>query len=194
MTITNAINANSLTPLPAVNGGSGVSNPTAHGILIAEGASAYTPIVLTAGQVLIGTTASDPVGATLTAGSGISISSVSGGITITNTGVAASWVDQTTTPVTITANTNYIADKSTLITFNVPATVAQGTVFQIAGAGSGGWLIQFNTGQTGHLNSTATTSAGSFASTNQYNCISILCTAANTTFTVIQSSGTITVA
>jgi hypothetical protein len=53
--------------------------------MIAEGASAMTPIVLTAGQVLIGTTSSDPVGATLTAGTNISITSATGAITINST-------------------------------------------------------------------------------------------------------------
>jgi hypothetical protein len=80
--------------LSATRGGLGLGSPTAHGILIGEGASAVTPIVLTAGQVLIGTTASDPVGATLTAGTGIGISSASGSITISNT--------NTTTPSALT--------------------------------------------------------------------------------------------
>ena len=106
----------------------------------------------------------------------------------------SAWVDQTTTPATLAVNTAYIADRSTLITFNMPATVAQGSVFEIAGNGTGGWLIQMNTGQTAHLNSTATTSGGSLASTNQFNTIKLLCTIANTTFVVLGSSGVITLA
>ena len=85
--------------LPSANGGSGVASPTAHGILISEGASAFTPIVLTAGQILIGTTASDPVAATLTAGTGVTITSVSGSITINATGSGG-----TVTSVSGTAN------------------------------------------------------------------------------------------
>ena len=38
--LNNAINANAVTPLPPVDGGLGVSNPTAHGVLVAEGAAA----------------------------------------------------------------------------------------------------------------------------------------------------------
>jgi hypothetical protein len=34
-------------PLSATQGGLGVASPTAHGVLIGEGASAVTPIVLT---------------------------------------------------------------------------------------------------------------------------------------------------
>lgn len=74
-------------PLSPTNGGTGVSNPTAHGVLIAEGASAMTPIVLGAGQVLIGTTASDPVAGAIGSGSGILVGNSSGAITVSNTGV-----------------------------------------------------------------------------------------------------------
>ncbi len=73
--------------LPTANGGSGVASPTAHGVLVAEGASAFTPIVLGAGQILIGTTASDPVAAAIGSGSGILVGNSSGAITVNNTGV-----------------------------------------------------------------------------------------------------------
>lgn len=69
------------------NGGTGVSNPTARTIPIAEGASNFHFVgPLTAGQLLIGTNSSDPVAANLTAGSGISISNGNGSITINATG------------------------------------------------------------------------------------------------------------
>src|SRR4051812_25370410 len=41
-------------------GGTGLTSLTAHGILVGEGTSNVTPIVLSAGQILIGTTSSDP--------------------------------------------------------------------------------------------------------------------------------------
>jgi hypothetical protein len=63
-----------------------LSGLTAHGVLIGEGASPLTSIVLGAGQVLIGTTASDPAAATLTQGQNIGITSASGAITIAFTG------------------------------------------------------------------------------------------------------------
>lgn len=68
-------------------GGLGISDPTAHGVLIGEGASPANSVVLGAGQVLIGTTASDPVAATITSGTNILVDSVSGGITIGITGI-----------------------------------------------------------------------------------------------------------
>ena len=50
----------------ATRGGTGVSDPTVHGIMVAEGASAMSPKVLTDGQLLIGSTGVDPVAAALT--------------------------------------------------------------------------------------------------------------------------------
>ena len=70
-------------------GGLGVSNPTAHGILVGEGASAVTPIVLGAGQILIGTTAGDPVAAAISSGTNILVQNSSGAITVGITGVIA---------------------------------------------------------------------------------------------------------
>jgi hypothetical protein len=63
-----------------------LSSSTPHGVMLAQGGSPLTSVVLTAGQVLIGTTASDPVGATLTAGQNIGITSASGSISIGFTG------------------------------------------------------------------------------------------------------------
>lgn len=86
MTLQNSINANSLTPLSVTQGGTGVSSPTNHGVLVAKGASALTTIVLTDGQLLIGSTGNDPVAASLTAGSGITITPGAGSISISASG------------------------------------------------------------------------------------------------------------
>lgn len=69
-------------PLSSTNGGTGVSNPTAHGIMIAEGASAMTPIVLSSGQILIGSTGADPIAAAINSGSGILVANGAGSITV----------------------------------------------------------------------------------------------------------------
>ncbi len=63
-----------------------LSSSTPHGIMLSQGASPLTSVVLTAGQVLIGTTSSNPVGATLTPGQNISITSITGSITIAFSG------------------------------------------------------------------------------------------------------------
>lgn len=151
-------------------------------------------LALTDGQVIIGSSAGAPAAATITPGTGVTVTNGHNSITISSTAPDTNVVDQTSTPVTMAANTTYIADDASLITFDMPAVAAQGAIFQIVGKGAGGWLVQMNTGQVANLNSTPTSSAGSLASTNQWNCIKIMCVTANTTFTVMESSGVITVA
>lgn len=73
--------------LPIANGGTGASSLTDGGILLGSGTAAITATAQpTNGQLLIGSTGGDPVLATLTAGSGISITNAAGAVTITNTG------------------------------------------------------------------------------------------------------------
>lgn len=75
------------TPLAAQYGGTGVASPTAHTLPVAEGSSAFTFLgPLTNGQLLIGSTGADPVAATLTAGTGVSITNGAGSISIALSG------------------------------------------------------------------------------------------------------------
>lgn len=87
------LNATSLTLgwtgiLSTTRGGLGVSNPTAHGILIGEGASAVTPIVLNSGQILIGSTGIDPIAAAMNSGAGILVANGAGSITVNLAAIA----------------------------------------------------------------------------------------------------------
>lgn len=193
--LTNSVNANSITPLLPIQGGSGVSSPTVHGILIAEGASAFNPIVLTAGEVLIGTTSGDPVGATLTAGTGVSITSASGSITVATTG--STWITETSGPVTMVVNSKYFAASGTQISFVLPSTAAVGSSFDVAAtaAGTGGWVINESTGQSIIIgNETTTTTSGSITSAStQGDWIHIVCTVANTNFIASMMQGQATV-
>jgi hypothetical protein len=107
---------------------------------------------------------------------------------------AGSWISSAATPVAMVANTGYINNVVAAATFNMPAAAAVGDEFELAGNGAGGWTLQMNAGQTANLNGSPTSVAGTLASTNRYNCIKLLCTVANTTFTVLTSSGVITVA
>ena len=112
-------------PLVTSQGGSGVVSPTAHGILVSEGSSPFTPIVLSAGQLLIGTTASDPAAATLTQGNALTISSSSGAITI---GIATNPTLPGTGGVTLPqGNTAAQAGVAGTMRFNTQTNVFEGT-------------------------------------------------------------------
>src|ERR1017187_6653190 len=193
MATNNVINA----PLPIspANGGSGLASPTAHGILIAEGASNYTPVVLTAGQVLIGTTATDPAAATITGSGGVSVNATSGAIAISLSGASSfQWNDVSGTSQAAAINNGYIISNAGQTTVTIPATVAEGSIFAVQGKGAAGWILQMNTGQTCHFGSSASTSAGSLTSTNLWDSVSIVCVTANTTFAVYSAVGNLTVA
>ena len=95
--------------LPIANGGTGASSLTDGGILLGSGTAAITATAQpTNGQLLIGSTGVDPVLATLTAGSGISISNAAGAVTITNTGGG------------FTATAAYAAGASTNVSLTIP--------------------------------------------------------------------------
>ena len=128
------------------------------------------------------------------AANGYALTSTTAGVMSWTAIPDSAWVDAGATPVNMVANTSYIADAGAQQTFNVPAVVARGTVFKIAGNNGGNFIVQMNAGQTLHIASGASSVAGTATATNQYDEIEILCTVANTTFTVIGAVGTFVLA
>ena len=82
-------------------------------------------------------------------------------------------------------NNGYIANNAALVTATLPSTSAVGDLVWIVGKGAGGWQIAQNAGQTIHFGNQDTTmgAGGHLDSTNQYDTIQLLCTAANTDWT-----------
>lgn len=180
------IGANIIDP---VQGGTGVSNPTAHTLPVAEGASNFSFLgPLINGQLLIGNTGNNPSPATITAGTNISITNAAGSITIAATGAGGfSWNEVTGSSQNMSSNNGYIANKGTLVTLALPTTSAEGDEIAVVGKGGGGWAISQAAGQQIHVGSSASTlgAGGSLASTNQYDSIYMVCTVANTIWTVL---------
>lgn len=149
---------------------------------------------LTDGQLLIGDTSGTPVAATLTAGPGISIANAAGAITISGTGSGIGWTEVTGTTQAMVADNGYVANNGALVVFTLPTTAAFGTVINLVGKGAGGWRIDQNASQNIQVGSVSSTVGvgGSVASTNRYDSLELLCTTANTTWTVLggpQSAG-----
>jgi hypothetical protein len=86
-------------------------------------------------------------------------------------------------------------DGATLITATLPTTAALGTEFKIVGKAAGLWTIAQNSGQSIVFGSSTTTvgTGGSLSSTLAADCVSVVCTTANTTFTVYNAIGNLTV-
>lgn len=147
-------------------------NIAAHSIVISEGQSPQVGVLLAAGQVLLGVSGGDPVPTTLP--------------------VSTSFVDQITSSATIAANTSYLTNNgASLVTYTLPATMAKGSIFQITGTSTGGWTIAQGATQLIHFGSSTTTTGavGTLSSTNAFDCVTIRCSVANTTFVVEQSVG-----
>ena len=186
---------NSQDPVQVALGGTGLATLTSHGILMGNGTGVVNITAEpTNGQVLMGSTGNFPVLNTITAGTNITVTNGAGTITIAGSGPGGvTWVDQTGASVTMAVNTYYVADNAGLVTFTLPTTAALGSMFQIVGKGAGGWTLVEATGQTiqfGTITTTVTT--GSLSSSNRYDCITFVCTTANTVFTVYSSIGNIT--
>lgn len=126
---------------------------TTHGVLLGQGTSSITAVTATAGQVLVGTTASDPVFATISSGSNITVSSTSGAISVGFSGTlpiasGGTAVTSVTTAPTATAfagwdaNSNLSAN-SMITGYATTATAAAITTLTVASKQQ-----QFFTGST----------------------------------------------
>jgi len=146
------------------------------------------------GDILVGTGAGAV--AAVTIGDTGDVLTVSGGTATWAPPVAQllPWTEVTGTSTTAAGDNGYIANNGSLVTITLPATCALGKVISITGKGAGGWKIAQNADQLVHFGNVVTTTGtdGYLSSTNQYDTIELLCTVADTTFTVQRSIGNIT--
>lgn len=119
-------------------------------------------------------------------GSNVSFNVMGGGLT---------WVEILGTTQSMAINTGYVASNGSLITATLPVTAAFGSIIELVGKGAGGWIIAQNAGQTIHYGNQSTTTgvAGSLASGQFRDAVRLVCTTANTDFTVLSSIGNQTV-
>lgn len=111
----------------------------------------------------------------------------SGGSGGGGSGGVVNWIDVIGTSQDVAINTGYTCNNIGLVTLTLPSICPYGSYFRIVGKGLGGWKISQNAGQVIHFGNDDTTigATGYIASQQQYDCIEILCSAANTDFTVI---------
>lgn len=140
---------------------------------------------------------SDFILGSVLAGTNISKATGVGTITISATGLAGiGWTDVTGATQTMVADTGYVADRATLVTFTLPLLAAFGTIIYVQGKGAGGWQINQNNAQQISVGSSTTTlgAAGSVASTNRYDSIALICVTANAFWTCLTApQGIITI-
>jgi hypothetical protein len=143
------------------------------------------------------TESSDQIGsATLTPGTGATITTAANAIIISAIGGGVTWNVPGGTLLTMSVNNGYISTLSSLISYILPATAAVGDMFRITLANaSGSWTIVQQAGQSIQMGSSSTTVGvgGSLSSTANGDSVEIICTVANTNFIVLSSIGNLTI-
>lgn len=150
----------------------------------------------TDGQLIIGSTSGSPAAATLTAGTGVTITNASNAITINAAGGGLTWTVVTGTTQAAAVNSGYIANNAGQVTVTLPATSAVGDIVAVTGINNAtGWKIAQNAGNQIFFGVTSTTAGagGSLTSAATRDVVWLLCTSTNANWQVVSSIGNITV-
>lgn len=129
------------------------------------------------GQIVIGATGAQPQVASLTEGTGITITEGPNSIVIAATagGGGLTWSVIAGTSQSAAINSGYIPSNAGLTTVTLPASAMAGSVISVQGQGSGGWLIQAPGAQIIHIGSSPSSAGGSVSSANRYDAITLVC-------------------
>jgi len=150
-----------------------------------------TWLALTDGQLVVGSTAGSPAAASLTAGTGVSITNASNAITINVTGGGLATATISGTTQTAAVNTTYIALNAGQTTLTLPAVYAVGDIVRLVGAtaNTGGWVVTASTGDTIRVNNSTTSAGGTVTSTAAAGqCIELICDVANTSWVMTSTA------
>jgi hypothetical protein len=183
VTLPNALTANDILYASATNVVSGL-NSVARSVMTTNASGVPTWIALADGELVIGSTAGSPAAATLTAGSGISISEGSNTITISGVAAGLGWNTDATGTIAMATDTAYVCSNAGATTGTLPATAPLGSVCALEGLGAGGWVLTANTGQTIKIGSSTTSSGGTLTSAAATDNVYVVCIVANTTWRV----------
>ena len=150
--------------------------------------------VLTNGQLLIGSTGNAPVAANLIGGTGITINNGAGSIEISSTGEGFTWNNVTTATQTLVSNNGYYTNNASGVVYTLPLVSSFGDAIRIIGKQTS-WSVSQNAGQYIIFDSATSTVgvSGSISSTSARDVVEMICTIANTEWTVVGSIGNITV-
>jgi hypothetical protein len=159
------------------SGGSGVISVNANNGLIASPTSGSVIVSgVNATTSSVGVASFNSSDFTVSGAGQVSLASSSGFV----------WSDVSSN-ITMAVNNGYTTNSLTLLTLSLPGKSPYGSLFRIVGKGVGGWRVAQGTAQVIHFGNISTTvgSSGYIQSSQQYDSIEILCTVADTEFTVI---------
>lgn len=164
MAVNNALNT-ATTPIRPAFGGTGSSSIPSNG------------------QIPIGN-GTNYVAASITAGTGITVTPGSGSITIAAVATPGglTWAGITGTTQAAAVDFGYIVQNASATTITLPATAPLGAIIAVQGLGAGGWVITANSGQTIQVGQTVTSSGGTVTSANAFDAIELIAVVADTTW------------
>ena len=180
-TLLYASSANVMAALATANSASLVTN--------SSGVPAWSS-TMTNGQVIIGSTSATPTAATITAGTGISITNGAASITIASTASGMAWTTLAGTTQTAVVDNGYVSGAAGQTTVTLPTTAALGSTVAVEGLGAGGWILAAGAGQTIKIGSGTTSTAGSLTSAAASDNVYVTCIVANTTWRVRTTNST----
>lgn len=170
---------------------------TQNALLYGAASNGISSLTLTNGQLAIGSTGAAPVAASLTAGTGISITPGAGSISIASTVTALTW-SVITADQGVTTSNGYICNKAGLLTLTLPASPSAGDVFGVTGINTAlGWKIAQNANQQIFMGTSSTTvgTGGSLASINIRDSVYLVCVVGGSSavWNVVNAVGNITI-
>lgn len=162
---------------------------TNHSLLVGAGTATITNLgVATNGQLPIGSAGADPVLATLTAGTGISITNGAGSITIAATGSEMTWTDEGTSFNAVAGNGYFITATATA---TLPASPSQGNVIAFAvDAAATTLTITANTGQVIRIGAAVSAAAGTAANNARGDSVTLVYRSSDTAWIATSVIGT----
>jgi len=105
---------------------------------------------------------------------------------------AFTWTTASSTSITAAVNTGYITG-GTLVTITLPAVCAAGDVVEVVQTTATGWTLRPATGDTINFGILTATTSITSATTLKNDAIRVVCTTANSVWTVLSSQGNLTV-
>lgn len=178
--------------LPASQGGTGLSSPAAHSLLVTAGSSPLTILgVAGNGEIPIGSIGADPVLANITAGAGVSIVNGPGTITISATSGVVTWQRISASQTLVIDNGYICVSPGGALVLPLPAVSAIGDMIEITLDGATSFQITQAAGQQIRIGNQSTTAGvgGSLTSTQQGDSLRLVCSLANLSWNVLSSMG-----
>jgi hypothetical protein len=170
-------------------GGTASTSFNTTGVVIsgATSTTALTAVTLTDGQLAIGSSIGNPAAATITAGTGISVTNGHNSITIAATGSEMAFTDESTSFSAVAGNGYFVIGTATA---TLPASPSQGNEICFIVDGAITLTVTANTGQVIRIGSAVSASAGTAVNNARGDALTLVYRASDTAWISRATQGT----